>query len=93
MINSSLGSSSPPATQRPIRVMPDEFPVDTIPSRVLGMILVTAQECDGRFGVLNSEDITKRLGFEEAETEGEVQELTRESIEAGEECMTFAEGE
>jgi hypothetical protein len=69
------------------------LPVDIIPSRVLRMILVTAQECDVHLGVLNGENIAKRLRFEETETEREVQESTRECIEAGAECRATAEGE
>ena len=73
--------------------MVDELPVDVDPSRVLRMILVTAQECDVRLSVLNREDITERLRLEETETKCEVRESTREGIEAGAESRTTGEGE
>ena len=60
-------------TERPISAMVDGLPVDIIPSRILRMVLVTAQERDASLGVLNDEDVAKRLRFEETETEREVQ--------------------
>ena len=73
--------------------MVDERPVDVVPSRVLRMVLVAAQERDVRLSVLNCEDITKRLRFEQTVAEREIQELTRKSIEAGAERRTIDEGE
>jgi hypothetical protein len=73
--------------------MVDGLPVDIIPSGVLRMVLVTAQERDASLGVLNGEDVAKRLRFEETETEREVQECTRERVEEGAECRTSVERE
>lgn len=76
-----------------MRGVTNRFPDDSIPCGTTRVGLITADKHDIRPGVPKSEDITKRLGFEETKTKSEVQESTVKGTEAGTKSRSRAEGE